>query len=154
MNLIHLLRTFGSFGIRISRVGGSPEFWCRSSSLQSVGSSIRIPLDDMGYLDIEASGRGFHFALTMGDVQDADDGRYEFGPTDKRYFAYKFGRTLVEFLKAPDANPDVVVIPPAPTAPEPIPNGPRYPTEHDKPDWRESLGSGNGFTRAAHTHKN
>ncbi|KFE54054.1 hypothetical protein IV02_04725 [Pseudomonas syringae] len=154
MNLIHLLRTFGSFGIRISRVGGNPEFWCRSSSLESVGSSIRIPLDDVGYLDIKASGRGFHFALTMGDVQDADYGRYEFGPTDKRYFAYKFGRTLVEFLKAPDANPDVVVIPPAPMLPEPIPSRSRYPTEHDKPDWRESLGSGNGFTRSAHTHKN
>lgn len=155
MNLIYILKTLGVFGIRICRFSGNAEFQCVSSSIVTNGNSIRIPLDDASYLDVKPDGRTFHFHLSMGEIQPEGSGRYEFGESEKRHFAYKFSDTLVEVLKADGRNGDVVIVPPGPVEPDPIPNGPRYRTVHDKPDWRECLGSaGNGFTRAAHTHKN
>lgn len=66
-------------------------------------------------------------------------GRYEFGETDERYFAYKFGDTLVEFLKVDDAKgvPAILVLP-----------KPSQAFGHHKAT--RCLGA--GFTHSAYTH--
>lgn len=149
MNLIQQIKAFGRFGVRISRFSGDAEYQCLSSQIVTLGGSIKIPLGDSDALHVMPDGMGFYFCLSMGDIDPHGVGRYEFGETKARYFAYKFSDTPVEFLKVEGG---VVMVLPDPVEPDGVP---RHARSRDYSDeWRnDQRCGGKGYTRAAHAHK-
>ncbi|OLY72222.1 hypothetical protein AU074_13690 [Pseudomonas sp. ATCC PTA-122608] len=153
MNLIQQIKAFGRFGVRISRFSGNSEYQCLSSQVVTLGGSIKIPLGANDALDVMPDGLGFYFCLSMGEIDPHGAGRYEFGETKARYFAYKFSDTLVEFLKVEGGAGDVVMALPDPLKPDDAPS--RQWSGDYSDEWRyDQRCAGNGYTRAAHTHKN
>lgn len=152
MNLIQQIKAFGRFGLRISRFSGSAEYQCLSSQIVTLGGSIKITLGDSDALDVMPDGLGFYFCLSLGDIDPHGVGRYEFGETKTRYFAYKFSDTLVEFLKVDGGSGDVVMSIPDPVKPDDVP---RQAWSGDYSDeWRyDQRCGGIGYTRAAYIHK-
>ena len=139
MSLIKNIVSFDKFGLLFSRFSGRYEFLCDSSSLVFDNLRLTIQFGGEYTLAIRREGRSFSFDLSLAEINVNDLGRYEFGETHERYFAYKFGDTLVEFLKVDDAKgvPAILVLP-----------KPSQAFGHHK----ATRCSGTGFTHSAYTH--
>lgn len=145
MSLIQNIHTFHKFYLRFSRFSGCSKYQCDSSSIVSENLCLKIQLGEDGFLIIKRVQGGFYLDLALKHLQVEGEGRYEFGQTKQRYFAYKFSDTLVEFLKVGDAK--------GVNAALTLPERRQSSLPKSLPKRARSEYKGAGYTYSAYTHR-